>query len=300
MSPIPRPKLPTYRLLGISLACFFAAGLLAYHSLKTPSQVTTKTTPTQPRSEATTAPLASSAGSPTPTPTLSPAERQAKYGPCVYLPVLMFHHVNTTEAATAGKYTSLNVTPEYLQADLRYLTSHGYTIVSVTALADFFENGTPIAKKSVILTFDDGYQDFVSQAAPILEAAQASATLFVPTGLIDNPPTYATWGQLQSLPTNLFYFGNHTWSHKAAGGDVKTETYEITTANTQLNDHGMNAAKIFAYPYGAPSKVDQDVLTSLSYSLAFTTTPGAWQCKGQRYTLPRIRVGNAPLSSYGL
>lgn len=212
----------------------------------------------------------------------------------------MFHHVNTTEAATAGKYTSLNVTPEYLQADLSYLTSRGYTIVSVTALADFFENGTPIAKKSVILTFDDGYQDFVSQAAPILEAAQASATLFVPTGLIDNPPTYATWGQLQSLPTNLFYFGNHTWSHKAAGGDVKIETYEITTADTQLNDHSMNAAKIFAYPYGTPSKVDQDVLASLSYSIAFTTTHGAWQCKGQRYTLPRIRVGNAPLSAYGL
>jgi hypothetical protein len=243
------------------------------------------------------APLASPSA--TPIPTLSPAEREAKYGPCALVPTLMYHHIQTEDLAIAGHYQNLNVKPDIFQSQMAYLQAHAYHPITMSQLINFFDAGTPLPGKPVLLTFDDGYADFVDNAAPILSSFNFDSTLFVPTGLLENPG-YTTWSKLAHLNQNLFYFGNHTWSHKSSAGDLKTETFEITTADTQLNDHHFNSNLVFAYPYGPSSKNDETVLSGLGYKLAFTTVHGFYECKGQRFDLPRIRIGNTSLSTYGL
>jgi len=237
--------------------------------------------------------------SPTPTPTPKPltfSEMNELYGPCVHLPVLMYHRVQTEESAKADKETSISVFTDYFEKQMQYLKDKGYNVMTMQNLVDFFDNGTKIPTKSVLLTFDDAYEDFYTDALPILQKMNFPATVFVPTGLVNNPG-YLTWDQMIS-GSNILYV-NHTWSHKNVGVDTKTMEYEISTADTQLRDHNQNSPKIFAYPYGLDNVVSEKYLGSLGYKAAFTTVPGSILCEKQRFNLPRIRIGNASLSAYG-
>ena len=219
------------------------------------------------------------------------------YGPCVRLPVLMYHHVQTEDAAKVAKQTALTVYTDYFGKQMQYLKDKGYSVISVNDLVNFFDNGTKIPSKSVLITFDDGYEDFFTDAYPILSSLGFQATMFIPTGLMNNPD-YLTWQQITEMNGKIL-FANHTWSHKNVQVSVASMQSEISTADTQLTDHGLNVPKVFAYPFGLETSAAEAYLSSLGYKIAFTTDPGNILCKKQRFSLPRIRVGNAPLSNYG-
>jgi len=240
--------------------------------------------------------------SPTPTPTPTPkpltfAEMNALYGPCVRMPVLMYHHVQTEEAAITNKQTGLTVYTDFFQKQMQYLKDKGYNVAGMNDLINFFDNATPVAPKSVLITFDDAYEDFNTDAFPILKEFDYKATVFVPTGLMDNPG-YLSWIQIISMNGSIL-FANHTWSHKNVGVLKATMEYEISTADTQLSERNLNSPKIFSYPYGLDSGQSEKYLASLEYKAAFTTIPGNILCKKQRFSLPRIRIGSTSLSSYG-
>lgn len=227
------------------------------------------------------------------TPTPRPA------GPCVDLPVLMYHHIQEDAVAKAGGYSGLTVTPETFQKQLAYLNGKGYNSISIAALIAFFDSGTSLPKKPVMLTFDDGYDDFATYAVPLLSQYNIKAAMFLPTGLVENSG-YLKWSTISSLSGQGIYFGNHTWSHRSMGANLATDKNEITTAETQLKDHGLNQNKVFVYPYGTISSSAIGFLRDSGYALAFTTIHGRLLCRGARLTLPRLRIGNTSLSAYGL
>ena len=222
---------------------------------------------------------------------------QARYGPCVTLPTFMYHHVQDKDAAAANNQTGLTVTPDIFRGHLQYLRDKGYQPTSPSVLTNFFDAGTAPPSKSVLLTFDDGYADFYATAFPLLREFGFPATVFLATGLVDNPG-YLSWNQIAEMGGQNIYFANHTWSHKNVATATSVVEQEISTAQTQLEDHGLNSARVFAYPYGLGNGISQNYLASHNYSLAFTTLPGRILCRGQRLTLPRIRVGNSRLDNY--
>lgn len=237
---------------------------------------------------------------PTPTPRpLTFAEMNALYGPCVYLPTLMYHHVQDMGQAKSKKQVSLTVSTIIFAKQMQSLKDKDYTTVSMQDLVNFFDQGTPIIKKSILLTFDDAYDDFATNAYPILSALNFKATVFVPTGLMNNYD-YLYWDIIAQIASEgRVLFANHTWSHK----NVKTKTdileREISTADLQLGERGLNSPKVFSYPYGLESNQAVSYLNKLNYQLAFTTKPGSILCKKQRLDLPRVRIGDRDLSAYG-
>jgi peptidoglycan/xylan/chitin deacetylase (PgdA/CDA1 family) len=58
------------------------------------------------------------------------------------------------------------------------------TVIALSALIDAIEAGRDVAAGTVVLTFDDGYRDTLTQAAPILARRGFPATLFLPTGYV--------------------------------------------------------------------------------------------------------------------
>lgn len=276
----------------ISLGMVFFTGRQIYKSLKEKpqSQVVPSITPS---------PTASPSATPKPQP-MTYDQMSKQYGPCVDLPVLMYHHVEPQELAIKNKRTGLNVEPEMFEKQMKYLVDKGYQVIQPQELNNFFDNNTPIPKKSVVITFDDGYVDNGDLALPILQKYNLRATIFLATGLMENF-NYLTWAKINEMKNGgLIYFGNHTWSHTGMGKNYETDKKEISLAQTQLTDKGLDGSRIFAYPYGAESSVATKVLNEQGYTLAFTTHPGRIMCKGKRLNLPRVRIGNAPLSNFGL
>lgn len=240
---------------------------------------------------------------PTPVPTPRPltfAEMSALYGPCAIVPVLTYHHVQPEETAQQRGQQALTVyTPTFI-AHLQYLKDRNYRVISPQQLIEFFDGGLALPPNPVLITFDDGYDDFASDAAPALRKANLGATLFLSTGLADNPG-YVSWKQLaEAVEGSQIKVGNHTWSHHNLQARRDTIAYEVGTAQQQLSERGYGDPKTFAYPYGLTSAAGIDYLSNEGYQLAFTTEPGKILCKQRRLLLPRVRVGNAPLSAYGL
>lgn len=176
---------------------------------------------------------------PTPTPTPSPTptpkpltftEMNALYGPCVQLPTLMYHHVQTKETAVANKQTSLTVNTEIFKTQMQYLKDKNYNVLTMNDLINFFDSGASVPKHSVLLTFDDGYQDFYSDAFPILNSLGFHATVFTSTGLINNPG-YLNWDGISEMNGTIF-FANHTWSHKNMMTQTPIMQNEISMADT--------------------------------------------------------------------
>lgn len=243
--------------------------------------------------------VATPTASPIPSPTpMSFADMNVAYGPCVVAPTLMYHHIQSLDVAKTEGHAVLTVDTQSFRKHMQHLRDKGYAVVGMSDLIAFFDQGTPLPKKSVLLTFDDGYDDFGTDAVPILNEFGFKSTLFVPTGLMNNPG-YLSWGTLSGFNSNVLS-ANHTWSHHAMGNNAEVDSKEISTADTQLTERRMNAPKVFAFPYGGWSALAEKILREKSYVLAFTTKHGSTLCKKQRLALPRIRVGNSALSSYGL
>lgn len=236
--------------------------------------------------------------SPSPTPSPSPltfSQLNQLYGPCVVAPTLMYHHVVDPSLPNEGINLNISINIGSFRSQMQDLRERGYNVVSMVQLQAFFDQGQGLPSKPVLLTFDDAYQDFNTYALPILQELGFPATVFVPTGLVDNPG-YLSWGQMSQ---GLVLYANHTWSHQTLGADLELITKEIGLADTQLSQHGLNSPKVFSYPYGFSNGLSKKFLAEKGYVLAFTTNYGVTLCRALRLELPRVRVGNGSLASYG-
>lgn len=280
--------------IGIVLTLFIVAFFVIFNTSQVSNIIPLTPLPT---------PTPTAAPTPSPTPAPKPltfAEMNALYGPCAVVPTLFYHHIQKLDIAKQLGHAGLTVDTAMFQKQMQYLKDKNYTPIRVEQLIAFYDAATPLPSKPVLITFDDGYEDFGAVAAPILRAFGFAAVAFIPTGLIQNPG-YMTWQTIQDITSwGLIYFANHTWSHKGISNSVAIDQAEIGTADSQLAARGLNQAKVFAYPYGNPSANGESVLSSLGYTLGFTTYPGFTQCKKHRFILPRTRIGNTNLDAYGL
>ncbi len=148
---------------------------------------------------------------------------------------------------------------------------------------------------------DDGYGDIYSFAYPILQKYHIIANLMIPTGLLGGAD-YLSWSQLEEMVhSGLAYVTDHTWSHYAiTRGPLDKIKFEIETGKQQLQDHTEQNVNLFTYPYGAISANAISILQSEGFIGAFSEIPGFWQCDSFVMALHRTRIGNAPLSHYGL
>ena len=87
----------------------------------------------------------------------------------IFLPILMYHSI------TEGPENEFRVTPETLEADLQYLSQHGYQSVSAQQLVDYTNGIGTLPEHPVMITFDDGFYNNLSLALPILEQYQMCA-----------------------------------------------------------------------------------------------------------------------------
>jgi peptidoglycan/xylan/chitin deacetylase (PgdA/CDA1 family) len=111
------------------------------------------------------------------------------------LRVLLYHRIDEPMARPELDPTLLSATPAAFEAQMRHVARH-YPVVSLEQVLSAVRRGPPLAPRSVLLTFDDAYQDFAENAWPVLRSARLRATLFVPTAYPDQPSRTFWWDRL--------------------------------------------------------------------------------------------------------
>lgn len=238
----------------------------------------------------------------TPVITVSPSltETPVNLGYCLHVPVLIYHHIEPIAQAKEEGHGSLTVDNGIFDNQMKYLAEHGYRGISASELIHAIKSHGSVGK-AVVVTLDDGYNDAFTYAYPSAKKYGITLNLFIITGLMENSG-YLNWGQLKEMvDSGMVKAYNHTWSHYSLGnGSADKNRSEISQAKQQLNQHLGSTEDIIAYPYGSYSATTVAITSQLGFTGGFTTKPGSMQCEGAILTLPRIHIGNAPLSSYGL
>jgi peptidoglycan/xylan/chitin deacetylase (PgdA/CDA1 family) len=164
------------------------------------------------------------------------------------VPVLLYHHVRPE----AG--SSMNVPPEVFQRQIEQLAAGGWRTMS---LADLVQGVQP-TRRSIVITFDDGYQDFADTAWPILQSHGMKAVCFVvPTqvggeNLWDGGGTPLMSVQtLARLAHEGVELGLHGWTHED-WNEMPEDTVRdlLSRGERWFADHDLPLTPAFAYPGG--------------------------------------------------
>src|SRR5438034_3938837 len=96
------------------------------------------------------------------------------------VPILTFHRVNNDDDPFMPSL------PTAVFADRMAHIARHYRVLTVEELAERLQEGR-VPRNALGLTFDDGYRDNLTHAAPILKRLGLPATAFLVTGHIDTP-----------------------------------------------------------------------------------------------------------------
>ena len=238
---------------------------------------------------------ASQSANTNPSPSPSP---EVLTGYCLNVPILIYHRIQPQSIAQQQSQTALSVDSGTFESQMAYLNSKGYVTISTAQLAQALISHGKVPSKSVVVTIDDGYDNFYNFALPIIQKYHIHVDLLIPTGLLNNPQ-YMTWDQLKAaISSGLVGIVNHTHSHANLGAaDAAKISFEVLTAKKQLAEIGQNPI-IFGYPYGTVAGIK--FLQDNGFIAALSTIPGQTQCDSFLMSLHRTRVGNSSLAAYGL
>jgi hypothetical protein len=93
-----------------------------------------------------------------------------------HLPILMYHRVAPAGSPAMHAY---RVTPKAFEEQLRYLRDAGYYSIGLEDWWAAMARRKPFSSRAVLVTFDDGYRDFLTYAWPLLKHYGFSATVFL-------------------------------------------------------------------------------------------------------------------------
>ncbi|MDQ2683506.1 MAG: polysaccharide deacetylase family protein, partial [Chloroflexota bacterium] len=205
--------------------------------------------------------------------------------------VLCYHRVTDTPNPALAEWA---VTPRQLEEHMQFLARKRYTAVTCSELIRRFKTGEATARL-VAITFDDGYEDTVTAAAPILVRAGFVATVFAVTDRIGKTAEWdaafggemaplATAEQLNSLAAVGWEIGHHTATHpdltSVADAQLSVEMGESWHA---LQRSISAPVTTFAYPYAAYDARVMQAALACGYAGAFGI--------GTRWASPQSRPG---------
>ena len=165
--------------------------------------------------------------------------------------ILMYHKVDPE------KSDFLTVKVAELEKQIQWLVQEGYTFLSFSDILQNELDNSPLPLKSVMLTFDDGYQNNADYLLPLLKKYHLKASIFLPVGFIDKTNQWDEgndrimgWETLQSCKEN-FEYGFHSFSHQnMAEMTVVDFSKDLELCLAEVRRHGLRTVPVLAFPYG--------------------------------------------------
>jgi peptidoglycan/xylan/chitin deacetylase (PgdA/CDA1 family) len=220
------------------------------------------------------------------------------------VPILMYHSISDNLFGMSHPYFHINTLPEVFSQQMRWLRNAGYRSIDLKQACTGLEAGTDLSR-TIVITFDDGYRDFYTDALPILKQCGFSATLFLATDRIHDAPAriegadYLTWSDVRELHAEGIRFGSHTVSHPdlRSLGPEQIE-YELGHSKEVLEEQLGVSIDAFSYPFGFPeedknfTRFLEDVLSNLGFDYGVSTILGRASRRSNRFFLPRLPVNS--------
>lgn len=182
-------------------------------------------------------------------------------GACV--PILAYHSISMNLFGQSHPYYQVNTAPEVFSRQMRWLKSQGYQAIHLSDMLAGLASGKDMSKR-VVITFDDGYRDFLTDGFTVIRQCGFTATVFLVTDRIRKTPTryegvdYLTWGDIRELHAEGIRFGSRTVTHPDLRSmEPEQIDYELGYSKEVIEQELGAAVDSFSYPFPFPEE-DRD------------------------------------------
>jgi peptidoglycan/xylan/chitin deacetylase (PgdA/CDA1 family) len=203
--------------------------------------------------------------------------------------ILTYHSIDSSGSP-------VSVAPRDFDRHVRWLATGR---VRVVALEDLV--AVPPEEHAVALTFDDGFANFATEAAPRLREHDLPATLFVVSGHAGRTNAWGgrdaagiptlpllDWDALGRVAEGGIAIGAHTRTHaRLERLDAGAATAEIAGSADEIAQRLGRRPTTFAYPYGAVSRTAAEIARA-HFACAVTTAMRTLRSGEDRAMLPRL------------
>lgn len=164
--------------------------------------------------------------------------------------VLIYHRVG------GGSGTAVDLSPSVFDRQMAALAAIGTVVTLAAALEELAAPLPPEPTTKIVITFDDGTDDFVDVAVPILVRHGLPATLYAATAFIEEGTPFpddgrpASWSGLRdACATGLVDVGSHTHHHRLLDRLPAAEVADELDRSIELLTERLGRAPLdFAYP----------------------------------------------------
>jgi len=187
--------------------------------------------------------------------------------------ILMYHSIDNNNVF-------FTVKPEIFEKQIKYLKDNNYNVISLAELVKILELNNDLPKKTIVLTFDDGFEDNYLNVWPVLKKYNFPATIFLATGLVGQeinnvqsiPLKALGWQEIQEMhQSGLIDFQPHTVSHQRFDRiDLKEIEQEIIDSKRMVEEKLNKKCYFFAYPRGWYNQEIIEILKKNEFKAART------------------------------
>ena len=213
--------------------------------------------------------------------------------------ILMYHAVGS-DGERASEYI---VPRRQFARQLAWIKRRSYPVISLKEItARHQDNGLPPGG-SLVVTFDDGYRDFLTAAYPLLAEQGLPATIFLVTDLMGRTNCWDEGTELAGRPllswdavrrigqVGGIAVGSHTRTHASLPSmSAHGARDEVAGSRREIEQELGQAAEIFAYPYGHTSATTRSVVKEAGFSAACGTRAGRNCAATDPFDLRRLHV----------
>jgi peptidoglycan/xylan/chitin deacetylase (PgdA/CDA1 family) len=219
------------------------------------------------------------------------------------LSILMYHQIGPYPSPTAHRALFCHI--RSFRRQLFFLRHAGYRVLSLAQAHEALFGGGALPPKGVVLTVDDGYQDFCEHAWPALQEYGFPATVFLVSSQIgrtaqwisgteggfDSQPRLMDAATIRRLHREGVNFGSHALTHPRLStlGPAQMRA-EIFDSKAALQDLLGAEVPDFCYPYGDYNERARDLVQEAGYRSGLTCIRGAANYAANPYEIPRKAI----------
>lgn len=197
----------------------------------------------------------------------------------------------------------ISLAPEIFREHMRLLHELGYRSMLISEVAARLRAGHPFPEQVVSITFDDGFENVYSAAAPAMREYGFTGTVFVVGGMVGRRINWRDrdgrlpqlplmgWRQVDELRRQGFEIGAHTLSHPYLTRIAPGELWREIAGSRELLEERLGCPiESFAYPYGDHDGRVAQVVARAGFRAACTTKPTRLLLGDDALAMPRLFV----------
>lgn len=216
------------------------------------------------------------------------------------IPILMYHQVSHHPHPNYREYT---VTSKAFAVQMKILKLLGFVPITFSRLTNYKNGIANLPSKPVIITFDDGMQDAIDNAVPILKNSGFTAVFYIPTDYVGRKSSWMLpevnvefqvidWATVKSLDRTGFEVGAHSMSHPHLDKVSSDDCYrELFGSRRKLEEVLGHEVRHMAYPFGDYNERVITLVDECGYVTACTTEQAIASLNNDMLTFPRLNMG---------